>query len=572
MINKTMINKKMIMKTITKKITLAFLLVVSIIGQVSATVYSVNSVATFDSAKLKVKAGDTISWQRGTYSDMSLWLNKSNIVFRAEIPGETIFNGASDLLVPGNDNVIEGFQWVGGRTARPNVIESRGSGNHFTNINIKDYYVDKYVTISDKAKRNTFSYCTFENRTFIGDKNIFQVSMEAGFDNPGYHVISHCQFKNLPGPGNGADYGVEAIRMGSPTGLTKYSSRSIVEYCYFYKCDGDAETISNKSSDNIYRYNTFENNQYSKLVFRHGSNIAAYGNFFIKCDGAIRQKQGQNHYIFNNYVVDCKREAFTLQNYDVDPLDNVIIAHNTIVNGGTIALGGTKEVGRLDAKPKNVVFANNIIVSTSKDLFNDATGTETWLANIVSGNLGISNTNGFIQADPKLVKNSYGFYQLSADSPAIDNAMDFGKTIPSIGGLDGDYDIAFDVIKNMRPGDVLLKDIGAQEYQSGAVVKPHATLANTGPKYLQENILGVHEVFKKNAVIYPNPVKNSFTIESLGEDILGVEIFNLSGALVYKSKSQTSKLTINEKLSAGVYIVRIKGIESSFVIKKLVVE
>jgi len=560
------------MKIITKKITLAFLLVVSIIGQVSATVYSVNSVATFDSAKSRVKAGDTISWQRGTYSDMSLWLNKSNIVFRAEIPGETIFNGASDLLVPGNDNVIEGFQWVGGRTARPNVIESRGSGNHFTNINIKDYYVDKYVTISDKAKRNTFSYCTFENRTFIGDKNIFQVSMEAGFDNPGYHVISHCQFKNLPGPGNGADYGVEAIRMGSPTGLTKYSSRSIVEYCYFYKCDGDAEIISNKSSDNIYRYNTFENNKYGKLVFRHGSNIAAYGNFFINGDGGFRLKQGQNHFIFNNYIINCSREAITLQNYDVDPLDNVIIAHNTFVNGGTIALGGTKEVGRLDAKPKNVVFANNIVTSTNKNLFSDPTGTETWVSNIVNGTLGIPNSSGFIQADPKLVQNIEGFYNLASNSIAIDNAKDFGKTIPSIGGLDADYDIAFDVIKNMRPADVLLKDIGAQEYQSGAVVKPLATLANTGAKYLQEGVLGVEQVVYKNAVIYPNPVKQRFTIELNDIEMSKVAIYSIDGKLVFQSNVQTNSLLVEKQFTSGIYFVRIITKDNRSITQKLVVQ
>jgi len=561
---------------VKKKITLAFILAVIIISQASAKVYSVNSVATFDSAKLSVKPGDTISWQRGTYSDMSLWLNKDKIVFRAEIPGQTIFNGASDILVPGNDNIIEGFQWVGGKTARPNVIESRGSGNHFININIKDYYVDKYVSIQNTAKRNKFSYCTFENRTYIADKNIFQIGLDAGSNSPGYHVISHCQFKNLPGPGNGADYGVEAIRVGNPTDLTYFSSRSIVEYCYFSKCDGDAEIISNKSSENIYRYNTFENNKYGRLVFRAGSDIAAYGNFFINGDGGVRMKQGQNHFFFNNYIINCIREAINLQNYDVDPLDNVIIAHNTIYNGGTIALGGTKEVGRLDAKPKNVVFANNIVTSTNKNLFIDPTGIETWVSNIVNGNVGITNTVGFTKADPKLVLNSAGFYDLASNSIAIDNAKDFGKTIPSIGGLDADYDIAFDVIKNQRPFDVTKKDIGAQEYQSGAVVKPLATLANTGAKYLQENngSLGieVQPIIQKNVAIYPNPAKNNFTVESNDIDMSEVAIYNIDGKSVFQSNVQTNKLLVNKQFASGIYFVRITTKDNNTITQKLVVQ
>jgi hypothetical protein len=208
-----------------------------------------------------------------------------------------------------------------------------------------------------------------------------------------------------------------------------------------------------------------------------------------------------------------------------------------------------------------------------KDLFNDPTGTETWLANIVSGNLGISNSSGFIQTDPKLVLNSAGFYDLASNSIAIDNTKDIGIMIPRFEGLDADYDIVLDVIKNMRPADVLLKDIGAQEYQSGAVVKPHATLANTGPKYLQENVLGVQQIVYKNAVIYPNPAKNNFIIDSAsGEEISEVLIYNVSGALVYKSNNHSSKVTINEKFAKGVYFVKISTNDSNFVTQKLIVE
>jgi len=72
--------------------------------------------------------------------------------------------------------------------------------------------------------------------------------------------------------------------------------------------------------------------------------------------------------------------------------------------------------------------------------------------------------------------------------------------------------------------------------------------------------------------IFPNPAKNNFTIESKDQDISGVDIFNLSGALVYKSTSQASKLSINANLIAGVYLVQIRKNDATIVSKKLVIE
>jgi len=555
-----------------KNFLLLSLLFAFMLRPVSAKLYSVNSMASFNSAKSKVVAKDTISWQPGTYSDISIIFDKSNIVFRAEIPGMTIFKDSSRFRIPGENNTFEGFQFVGGNCGSVDVLESRGSGNYFSNINIKDYVCSKYVSVFPNAKRNTFSYCTFENRPNINGKNIFSLTFDG--ISPGYHLITHCQFKNLRGQGNGADWGVEPIRLGVDGSQGGYVSRSIVEYCYFSQCNGDGEVISSKSTENIYRYNTLENNPYGTIVLRHGSKGIVYGNFVINGQGGVRVKEGHNHTIFNNYFQNLSDNSIYIQNYNIDTPDSVLIVHNTFVNAGTMLLGGTPDAGKVDAKPKHVVFANNIVTSTNKTLFSDPTGTETWISNIVNGSVGITNTSGFTQADPKLVKNSAGFYDLASNSPAIDNAKDFAREIPLFEGLNADYDIAFDVIKNLRPSDITKKDIGAQEYQAGAVVKPHATLANTGPTYLMPPAVpnGIKTTNVSSAVkIYPNPAKQSFMVENAGGNFVEVAIYNISGKLMYQSKVQTPQLMINETLKSGVYFVKIKDLNGNEFAKKLVI-
>lgn len=488
-----------------KKIALLFFVFLTCIGLMNARTFNVNSVSSYNNAVSNSNSGDVIIWKKGTFKDIDIRLDKSGIVLKAEELGGTIFNGASKLLVTGNDNKIEGFQYIGGNITNDKiVIESRGDRNDFSHIVIKDYFCQKYVVFTDRAQRNKFSYSTFENRTFIGDKNIFQITISE--TESSYNVISHCQFLNFRGPGNGADYGVEPIRIGQTFKSDReFKSRCVVEYCYFSQCNGDAEIISNKSSENIYRYNTFENNPYGTLVLRHGSKCLVYGNYFLNGDGGVRIKQGQDHFVFNNYFSDIKRETIFLQNFNLDPLDNILIAHNTFVNTGRVRLGGSG-----DDKPTNVTIANNIFSSQDNNLFFDQTGTENWVSNIVDGTTGISNTTGFLTVDPKLKTNSSGYFALESNSPAIDESNPFNTNVKVISGLSADYDILLDVSKNDRPSNVRNKDIGSEEFGNPNDVKPHVSLANTGPIYNQT-------VNRPPTVSFTSPANNSTFV--LGETI-----------------------------------------------------
>lgn len=68
-----------------------------------------------------------------------------------------------------------------------------------------------------------------------------------------------------------------------------------------------------------------------------------------------------------------------------------------------------------------------------------------------------------------------------------------------------------------------------------------------------------------NIQIFPNPTKNIFHVK--GENISGIEILDLSGALIFKNNS-TTRINMSS-VEKGIYLVRIKT-DSGVIVKKLV--
>jgi hypothetical protein len=444
-----------------------------------ATKYDVNSQESFEVVQQKAFSGDTIVWQEGVYSDVVLDISKSGLIIKAETPGKTIFTGSSKLRIKGNNNLFSGFQYMNGNIGGDHIIIIDGDYNHLTQLNIKDYYCKKYVIISANTQHNTLSYSNLENRIFKGDQNILSILVSP--NQPGYHTIRYCSFKNFEGAIPGGDAGVEPIRIGLST-QAEYISRSVVEYCYFTQCNGDGEIISHKSKQNVYRYNTFEGNQYGELVLRHGDAGIVYGNFFLNGFGGVRVVEGQGHVIFNNYFGGLSNRALNIMNYKADPLDNILIAYNTFTDCENIKLGGYGLY-----PPTNVTFANNIFSEPKDDLFDNPTGDEKWIGNISYGSLGMSRPEGIRENQPGLVLNSNGYYELTESSTAIDSAQKGYPAIPPYAGLEIDGDIKLDLMQQERPSDISLKDIGCSEYSNEITVKPHATEDNTGPFYIHDH-------------------------------------------------------------------------------------
>jgi len=443
------------------------------------TRYDVTSEAEFNQAQSAASEGDSIVWLGGTYVDTRMDIDKDGIIITANPYGTVLFTGVSRVVINADNVTFSGFQYIGGFIANLDVITVFGSNVLITEVNVQNYTSHKYLIMDEVCRNNTISYCNFENRINMADQNILSVLVD---DEPGYHKIQYCSFKNFAGIGQ--DQGVEPIRIGVSS-QGDLDSRTLVEYCYFTQCNGDGEIISHKSRQNVYRYNTFENNPVSELVLRHGDEGIVYGNFFLNNRGGVRIREGSDHFIFNNYFEGIDGRVIFLMNDPVDPLSDIHIYHNTIVNSEEIRLGG---VG--NNPPSNVTIANNVFTNPLDQLFNEDTKNETWLGNLSFGNLGIDfPSSGITDIDPVLIENSDGFLQPESNSPVIAASSEGYPAVPLYPGMDYDNEIGLDLMQEFRPLSIVDRAIGASEFSSTINVRPHATEMNTGPSYLFDNLI-----------------------------------------------------------------------------------
>jgi len=443
------------------------------------TRYDVSSGTEFNTAQEQANAGDSIVWEIGTYSDTRMDINTDGIIVTADQHGTVLFTGASRVVINANNVTFSGFQYIGGAIGNLDVFRVYGSDVLITQVNIQNYTSFKYLRVYEESRRTTISYCNFENRLNSDDQNILSILVD---DEPGYHKIQYCSFKNFDGTGR--DEGIEPIRIGVST-QADLDSRTLVEYCYFTRCNGDGEIISHKARQNVYCYNTFENNPVAELVLRHGDEGIIYGNFFLNNMGGIRVREGSNHFIYNNYFEGLDRRAIYLQNESSDPLSDIHIYHNTIINSEEIRLGGNG-----NNPPTNVTIANNIFSNPKGQLFDENTENETWIGNLFFGTLGIDYPPaGLSETDPLLFENTEGFFQPESTSSIIATASDGYPAVPLFSGLDYDNELLLDLMKESRPDSITDRAIGASEFSSTVNVQPHATEMNTGPSYLFDNLV-----------------------------------------------------------------------------------
>ena len=307
---------------------------------------------------------------------------------------------------------------------------------------------------------------------------------------PNYHNIHHNTFRDFPG--SGGDFGNEPMRIGEGA-LNDLASRTTVEYNLFTNTGlGDSEAISSKSEENVYRFNTFLDNQDAQLCLRNGDNNLVYGNFFINA-GGVRVKQSNGAYIFNNYFENSAvgsrvTDALTLDQYS-GYHNQVVISHNTFVNSAEIDLGGA------DVSAVNIKIADNIFLKSSGAHFTNTATYNGALAATFSGNiwsggsLGLSPapTAGFTNKDPLLSKDTnYGYYRLaSSSSPALAASSGAGDALLSITGISSDGSIATDVAGAARPSASASKDVGCQQYSSALLTASSASSAKNKPMSLK---------------------------------------------------------------------------------------
>jgi poly(beta-D-mannuronate) lyase len=360
----------------------------------------VASVEELQTALQKVQAGDAIIWKNGTYSDAKILFKpnaKGNqnqcIYLKAEIAGKVIFKGSSSIVVDGNYLQLEGFLFEGTSTLdKGDVLSFTQNANHchITNCAVIDY-TPKEVNANNnwmslQGLYNEVSHCYFTGKTNQGPFLVVRYKtgkdFVAGSDAAPstHHHIHHNYFGYRTMP---SDNGGEDMRIGdSKTSFTR--GFNIIEYNYFEDQREEPEIISNKSCDNIYRFNTFIGND-GAVVMRHGQRCFVYGNYINgktgrNTSGGLRVIN-PNQTVFNNYVnnvegsekvalkggvvIMCGLENSEINGYYA--ADSAVVAYNTFANcaGPVIKVGaGNKSKGLPLIAPKEVSLVSNVVFNS----------------------------------------------------------------------------------------------------------------------------------------------------------------------------------------------------------------
>jgi hypothetical protein len=282
--------------------------------------------------------------------------------------------------------------------------------------------------------------------------------------------IHHNLFRDFTSIGGN---GGETLQVGL-SGRSLSDAHTLVENNLFIRCNGENEGISNKSSSNTYRFNTFRD-MVGELTLRHGNRCTVHSNFFINSHGL--RFFGDDHRIFSNYFERCD-PAVQIGNGDGEvadgaPLtshdrpDRARVSYNTLVDNVRHALmpGRTGGLGAT-----NLVFSNNIIQGNSGSALTlgGPTPGAVYQGNILSGTLssGALPSSGFRRVNPLLVRDALGIFHLSSGSPAIDT------------GVGTFSEVTLDLDAQARSG---AKDVGADEFSSAPINNRPLTTADVGP-------------------------------------------------------------------------------------------
>jgi hypothetical protein len=443
-------------------------------GTLSATTISVSSIAALQSAINDASPGDIVMLADGVYTTSDPITVSSQgtasrpITIMAQTMGGAEIRGSFGFQIDSAADyvIIKGFKfthstgtaWIATGathiTLTRNIFECApaGPGNK------------PYLSISgDDAE---ISYNTFQNKDTEGCMITIQGPGNSGMAQNTW--IHHNLFDNFePSGANNSS----AIQPGlSSRSLTP--AHTLIEHNLFLDCRGENEGIvANKSSDNIYRYNTFGPGC-REVSLRHGDRMEVYSNFFIGSTGL--RFSGDDHQIYSNYFENCE-VAINCTNGDGDVHngddlrshdrpDRVQIVFNTLVNNQTNYRMPDRR-GGLGAT--NITFANNILQGGDPVSLSGTYANPTWSGNIlwnVAG--GDMPTTGYTTVNPQLSKDGNGVYHISSGSSAINASTNSYSYV------------TLDIDGQSRSAD---RNVGCDEYSTASITNRPLIVADVGP-------------------------------------------------------------------------------------------
>ena len=443
----------------------------------SAAEHRVTTAAEIAKLAASVKPGDTLVMANGPWADQAIVFTGRGteaqpITLRAETPGKVILTGESSVTIEGERLVVSGLRLENG--------QATGDGVKLAGLNCR---LTESAVIGGRYKffvhlfgsENRVDHCYLAGKT--NDSPTLQVEVGSS---PNHHWIYRNHFGPRPPLGRN---GGETIRVGY-SHQSMSNSATLVELNLFDRCDGELEIISNKSCENIYRFNTFLECA-GMFTLRHGNRCLVEGNFFLghhkRGSGGIRVI-GEDHRIINNYIDGVMQGGFWLtagmtesKLVEYFQVKNCLIAFNTFVDssGPALQLDAGYNTPRRVLRPKDVTIANNIFAV--RDGGKLPTGTEgenfKWLGNVA--NVAPEGAKGIRVTDPKLMRGEDGLWRPAADSPA--RAAAEGTGFPHL---------KTDMDGQTRTGTF---DVGSDQISASGIELRPLTAADVGPSWMRRN-------------------------------------------------------------------------------------
>ena len=319
-----------------------------------------------------LKPEEIVLIKSGVYNDIKLMIEakgekNKNIIIKPEVPGEVILTGNSFIHIKGENTILSNFILQNGGGGKRS-IRVDGKYNRLTGFDIsfsKD--CEKICQIDGYCCR--VDHCVFRDHSRKG----VYLTVERPDNELNYALIDHNIFKDRSKL-KGVTNGLEGIRIGT-SHKSLSNSRTIVYNNLFENMNGEIETMSIKSGENIILNNTLKNSE-GTITLRHGNKNMIYKNKILgnnlKNSGGIRII-GEKHMIINNLLDNIigngtTRTAISIntgkQNTKINEyyqVKDVLIHKNIILNCKTVFAIGTKTKSTATLKPKSTTISNNIV-------------------------------------------------------------------------------------------------------------------------------------------------------------------------------------------------------------------
>ena len=272
----------------------------------------------------EVQPGDTLLLADGIWKDLNLRFDSLRgtanepIHIRAESPGKVVLTGTTTLAISGQYVVVSGLV-IRNPQQRSDVVQFRThSKRHAHHCRMTECV---FIETDSRRLASNHAGCQSTART----TKLIIATLAARTrtslvvwvnENPQHHVIHQNFFGPRPILGQN---GGETIRIGT-SDTCHLASNTIVRRNYFLRCNGEAEIISNKSCENVYRYNSFVECS-GALTLRHGHRCQVDHNAFLgnkkRGTGGVRII-GRQHKVVQNYFSglrgDAERAAVSFMN------------------------------------------------------------------------------------------------------------------------------------------------------------------------------------------------------------------------------------------------------------------